>query len=78
MQSNNISLSHPSNSKNNDESNSSESGHTTIWNNRQHKESYYVSDNSIFVNVTTKNSREKHISAALERIQRERDNFDEL
>jgi hypothetical protein len=30
------------------------------------------------VNITTLNSREKHVSAALERIQREKDDNDEL
>lgn len=38
----------------------------------------HVSNNHVFVDISTQKSREKHISAALQRIQRERDAFDEL
>jgi hypothetical protein len=50
----------------------------TYWNNARHKGIHHLSDNSVFVNITAQTSREKHVSAALERIQREKDNFDEL
>lgn len=42
------------------------------------KQGNTLSENNIFVTIATQNSREKHISAALERIQREKDDFDEL
>ncbi|CAF1108464.1 unnamed protein product [Rotaria sordida] len=68
------------NNNNNDsgELTSSSNGRTTIRNNGRHKGIHHLSDNSVFVNITANNSREKHISAALERIRRERDDFDEL
>jgi len=66
------------NNNNNDEPNSSQNGRVTIWNNGRHKGIHHLSDNSVFVNIATQNSREKHVSAALERIQREKDDFDEL
>ncbi|CAF3470923.1 unnamed protein product [Rotaria sp. Silwood1] len=61
-----------------DDSNSSQNGRTTVWSNGRHKGIHHLSDNSVFVNIATNNPREKHISAALERIRRERDDFDEL
>ena len=67
-----------SNSNNNDESNSSENDRTTIENNRRHKDSHYPSDNSVFVTITAKDSREKHVLPTLKWIQREWDNFDKL
>jgi hypothetical protein len=57
---------------------SSQNSRLTFWNNSRHKGIHHLSDNSVFVNIATQNSREKHVSAALERIQREKDNFDEL
>jgi hypothetical protein len=47
-------------------------------NNDRHKGVHHLSDNSVFVNISTQNSRDKHVSAALKRIQQEQDNFDEL
>lgn len=67
-----------SNDNHSDDSNSSPNGPTRLWNNGRHKGVHHLSDNSVFVNITTQNSREKHVSAALERIQREKDQFDEL
>lgn len=78
VQSNEISSSSVSNDNNDDESNSSPNSRTTIWNNGRPKAIHQLSDNSVFVNIPTNSSREKHISAALERIRRERDDFDEL
>jgi hypothetical protein len=78
FRSNETSSPHTSNGNNSDESTSSQNGSTTIWNNGRHKGIHHLSDNSVFVNIATQNSREKHVSAALERIQREKDDFDEL
>jgi hypothetical protein len=58
--------------------NSSENNRTTMNNNDRHKGVHHLSDNSVFVNISTQNSRDKHVSAALKRIQQEQDNFDEL
>jgi hypothetical protein len=65
-------------SSNNNDTKSSENNRTTIWNNERHKGVHHLSDNSAFVNITTQASREKHVSTALQRLQREKDNFDEL
>jgi hypothetical protein len=73
-----LSSSHISNGDYNDELNSSQNSFTTSWNNGRHKDIHHLSHNSVFVNITPQNQREKHISAALERIQREKDDFDEL
>ena len=51
---------------------------TSSPNSGRHKGAHHLSDNSVFVNIPTQSSREKHVSAALKRIQREKDNFDEL
>ncbi|CAF1293445.1 unnamed protein product [Adineta ricciae] len=51
---------------------------TTMRNNDRHRGAHHLSDNSVFVNIMSQNSREKYISTALQRIQREKDNFDEL
>ncbi|CAF2320118.1 unnamed protein product [Rotaria sp. Silwood2] len=67
-----------SNDNNNDDLDSSQNGRTIVWSNGRHKGIHHLSDNSVFVNIATNNSREKHVSAALERIRRERDDFDEL
>ena len=67
-----------SNDNQSDDSSSSPNGRARLWNNGRHKGAHHLSDNSVFVNITTQNSREKHVSAALERIQREKDEFDEL
>jgi LysM repeat protein len=61
-----------------DMTNSSENNRTTMNNNDRHKGVHHLSDNSVFVNISTQNSRDKHVSAALKRIQQEQDNFDEL
>ncbi|CAF0789626.1 unnamed protein product [Adineta steineri] len=66
------------NSQSNSNTNEINSNQTTMWNNERHKGIHHLSDNSAFVNITTQNSREKYISTALQRIQREKDNFDEL
>ncbi|CAF1462897.1 unnamed protein product [Rotaria magnacalcarata] len=47
-------------------------------NNEQSTTAHRLSDDFVPSDRTTHNSREKYISAALERIQREKDNFDEL
>lgn len=74
-----LSSSQTSNNDNNtDESSNLQSSRTTIWNNGRHKGVHHLADNSVFVNIATSNSREKHVSAALERIRRERDDIDEL
>jgi LysM repeat protein len=67
-----------SNGNHSNEMSSSQNSRLTFWNNSRHKGIHHLSDNSVFVNIATQNSREKHVSAALERIQREKDNFDEL
>ncbi|UJR23752.1 hypothetical protein I4U23_026729 [Adineta vaga] len=51
---------------------------TTTRINDRHRGVHHLSDNSVFVNVMTQNSREKYVSTALQRIQREKDNSDEL
>jgi hypothetical protein len=56
----------------------SESPLTTPRNNERHKGVHHLTDNSVFVNISSQNSRDKHVSAALKRIQQEKDNFDEL
>ncbi|CAF1198850.1 unnamed protein product [Adineta steineri] len=66
--------SYSSNDDNNNDLNSSQNTRTTIWNNGRHKDIHHLSDN----NITAQNQREKHISAALQRIQQEKDDFDEL
>ncbi|CAF4145426.1 unnamed protein product [Rotaria socialis] len=47
-------------------------------NNEQRTTAHRLSDNLVPSDLATHNSREKYISAALERIQREKDNLDEL
>ena len=44
------------------------------------KGAYQSSDNNVIVNIPNNNnsSRDKHVSAALKRIQQEQDEFDEL
>ncbi|CAF3452980.1 unnamed protein product [Rotaria sp. Silwood1] len=63
---------------NKNDTNSCKNNRTTSQNNEQHTNAYHLSDNSVFLNMTKHNSRDKYISAALERIQREKDDFDEL
>lgn len=62
-----------SNGKHSDGTNS----RATFWNGGREKSTRPISNN-IFVDVNTQHSRDKHISAALQRIQREQDAFDEL
>lgn len=76
--SNKFDTSYTSNGNNSDDSNSSQTSRTKIWNNGRNNGVHHVSDSNVFVSITTQNSRDKHVSAALERIQREKDNFDEL
>ncbi|CAF2444433.1 unnamed protein product [Rotaria sp. Silwood2] len=68
----------PSHVSNKNNTNSCKNNRTTTRNNEQPTSAHHRSDNSVFLNNTTYNSREKYISAALERIQREKDDFDEL
>jgi hypothetical protein len=58
--------------------NISENIPTTVGNTERHKGVHHLTDNSAFVNISTQNSRDKHVSAALKRLQQEQDNFDEL
>ena len=52
---------------------------TTTKNPERHKGAHHLSDNSVFVNISSQNSsRDKHVTAALKRIQQEQDDFDEL
>lgn len=60
------------------DTNSTDNTRTTMTNNERHKGVHHLSDNSVFVNITTQNTRDKHVSAALKRIQREKEDFDEL
>ncbi|CAF0744521.1 unnamed protein product [Rotaria sordida] len=63
---------------NKNDTNSCKNNCTTSRNNEQHTSAHHLSDNSVLSNITKHNSREKYITAALERIQREKDDFDEL
>lgn len=60
------------------DTNPSETTRTATENNQRHKGSHNLSGNNVFVNVTTQNTRDKHVSAALKRIQQEKEDFDEL
>jgi len=60
------------------DTNISENTQTTSRNTERHKGVHHLTDNSVFVSIPTQNSREKHVSAALKRLQQEQDNFDEL
>ena len=71
-------LFHNSFSNFSNDTHTSDNNHSTMRTNERHKGVHHLSDNSVFVNVTTQNSREKHVSAALKRLQRENDAFDEL
>ena len=65
-------------SQSNDNTNSPRNNRRTTENPERHKGVHHLSDNSVLSNITKHNSREKYITAALERIQREKDDFDEL
>lgn len=67
-----------SSQSNPDGNNSSDTNYTTMKNPDRHKGAHHLSDNSVFVNISSQNSREKHVTAALKRIQQEQDDFDEL
>jgi hypothetical protein len=58
--------------------NATSSPRSTVGHNERHKGVHHSSDNSLFVNIPTNNPRDKHVSAALKRIQQEKDNCDEL
>ncbi len=47
-------------------------------NNERHKGVHHSSDNTVFVSIPTNNTRDKHVTAALRRIEQEKDNSDEL
>jgi hypothetical protein len=67
-----------SNGNNSDDSVSSQNSRTARRHHGRTNGTHVLSDNSIFVSITSQNSRDKHVSAALQRIQREKDDFDEL
>jgi len=70
--------SYASNGNNSDDSTSSQTSRTKMWSNGRNDGAHRISDSNVFVSISSQNSRDKHVSAALERIQREKDNFDEL
>lgn len=72
------SSSHTSNDNISDESITSQNSRFSIWKNGRNRNKNYQTDNNLFVNIATQNSREKHISVALKRIEREKEDFDEL
>lgn len=74
----NSAASNLSNDYNNNEKKYSQTGRSTFWNNSRHKVGQYVSDKNVFMSTPSQNSHEKYVTLALERIQREKDDFDEL
>jgi len=69
----------PNSQTTNTETNPSNSTPPTMSKNDRHKGVHHLTDNSAFVNISTQNiSRDKHVSAALKRLQQEQDNSDEL
>ena len=66
------------NSQSSDESVSSSASRNTSLHHGKSNGNHPVSENSVFVTIPNQTSRDKHVYAALERIQREKDDFDEL